>query len=126
MMESNAEMDRLIHFGKKGMKWGVRKSKSETGVSRLRGAVLDRNQRNTNMIQRMKSGKTTTSEKILSAPAKILLGKKYAARLDKSEIQYNAQRDRIESGKTHFGDKLETFVTISLGDLLVSRTAYTK
>lgn len=127
MSKSPEELvESLSHAGVKGMKWGVRQSKRVTGVSRMKGAALDLNQRRTNQVQRFQAGKKTTGEKIINAPAKLLAGKKYAENLAKTETKLKAHRERIESGKTTFNDKLDTLNYVGLGDLLVSQTEYTK
>ena len=119
-------VENLVHAGVKGMKWGKRKSKKETGMSRMQGAMLDMNQRNRNANERFQAGKTTLGEKIGLAPIKLAYGKKYTERLVKTGANLAAQKERIESGKTNVSDKLEAYNSISIGDLFVSRTAYTK
>ena len=116
--------DFIEHFGVKGMKWGVRRNKSKSGVSRLRGAVLDRNQRATQKQIRRSKGKGTLSDRAAQATLKMSVGEKRAKEYRDFRLSYlKDQRKRISEGETSVLDKLQTYSTINVTDLLVSRTS---
>jgi hypothetical protein len=109
----------LEHYGVKGMKWGKRKGSLK---DRVKSAHLDLNQRKTAIVKRAANGNQTREEKVFTAPAKVLLGKKrFNKNMNKSLDELAKQKDRIEKGKTNLWDTLEAIQTISAFDLVVSR-----
>lgn len=128
------DADLLVHYGIKGMKWGLRKSKAQTGVSRFRGARIDRNDRH---LQRFKDAQKTlgvsgrsggkVSNKldtnVTNGLNRMVMGRKltnryYDMRISRIE-NHNA---RLKSGNLYVRDRvgvlLQTY--ISPGSLLVS------
>lgn len=114
----------LAHYGVVGMKWGKR-----TGglKDRVKGAALDRNQRERAITNKVATGKYGTKEKIITGAlfgvpglvAMPLIRKNANKRL----ASLDAQKDRIESGKMNIMDKLDVAMNTSTMDLLVSRRA---
>lgn len=112
--------DILEHFGTKGMKWGVRGSKSSTGVSRGSGALLDRNARLESTINKARSGE---KHRVSVALGKKLIGAEQQQKNWNTTISnLHAQNARLTSGKTTIGDKLDKFASVGLLDLVVSVT----
>jgi hypothetical protein len=100
-----SEEDYIAHFGVRGMHWGIRKGKKTTGVSRMRGMMLDRNARSVNNLQSMYSGKTG---KRSAAMGKRLLGEaKWKENMNKSITNLNQQSDRLKAGKLLKSDRLD-------------------
>lgn len=112
-------MTELAHAGVKGMKWGVRKSKKETGVSRYGGAKIDQNERLISVVKTAQSGK---GYKASAAIGRALIGeKKQRANWEKSIKKLGAQNDRIRRGEATVRDRLDMLQTVSLAELYVSR-----
>lgn len=113
------EADYVEHFGVRGMHWGIRRGKSKTGVSRPRGALLDRNARNTRAINQALSGK---KYKVAVGIGRAFVGKEAHTRRLKNHLsEMRKQNARIKKGKLTVEDRLTLFGTISLADLVVSR-----
>jgi hypothetical protein len=91
--------DFLLHYGVKGMKWGVRKSKEETGLSRAQGATIDRNDRHIERLRRQP-----------------IFKKHYNKLADKREDQ----NDRIKDGELFVRDYLSIYGQTSLAGLYIS------
>jgi hypothetical protein len=110
----------LIHYGIRGMKWGVRRGKGVTGVSRHRGALMDRNNRVVYQRKKLMAG---TRHKHLVNLAKKVVGEDTFNRRMKSSIkELNAQNDRIKKGKITFEDRMDAIFNVPVGALVVSRT----
>lgn len=113
----------LIHYGIKGMKWGARKGKSVTGVTRHRGALLDRNAR-TQARFRAAMKKTPDArmrDKAMVGAGRVLLGKKRMQRhFEKNMKTLNEQNQRLKAGKLKFRDRADLFLNVSAFDLMVS------
>lgn len=109
----------LAHYGVLGMKWGVRKGPLS---SRVRDAELDFNQKRIDSNRRLSSGRPKLSEKVINAPARILLGKaKFEEVARNGEKEWLDQRDRIQKGKTNAIDKASFMVSIPLSQLVIKR-----
>lgn len=111
----------LLHFGVKGMKWGVRK-KSDGG--RVRGALLDQNQRTTAVLKRARRGDgATVGERVGRRIGIGLHGGKnrYNRQVDKNLRDLKAQKKRLESGKLAVQDLNQFIWTVPVTDLLISR-----
>lgn len=109
----------LAHYGVVGMKWGKRGSKKSTGVSRMGGALMDRNARSAQMLNDAKSGAKYTKR---VAIGKAIIGEKqWEKNFQTSMSNMKAQNARIKSGKTSVIDKLDAYYSVSLLDLAVSR-----
>lgn len=110
----------LIHYGMRGMKWGVRRGKGVTGVSRHRGALMDRNNRVVFQRKKLIAG---TRHKHLVGLAKKLVGEDTFNRRMKASIkELNSQNDRIKKGKITVEDRMDAILNVPLGALVISRT----
>lgn len=107
--------DVIAHFGTKGMKWGVRRGKSTTGISRSRGAVIDRNARQRDAINKMLSGKKYRVSAAINK-ATFLGTKRYTKYFNKRISRMDAQDKRLQSnGKSTVRDKID--MTLNVGTL---------
>jgi len=112
--------DFLMHYGVMGMHWGIRKGRGTTGISRTRGATIDRNKRYLHQIKLMKSGKKYRAQ---AAVGRALLGRDdFRRKMNQRVTNLNAQNDRLRNGKVTITDRLDMFSTITVADMLVSRT----
>lgn len=115
--------DLLMHFGIKGMKWGVRRGSSKTGVSRARGALIDRNQRHIKRTKDLLAGKGLLRDRVEYRMSRISVGKSMTDRLMKVGIkEMNDQNHRLKSGKVTFHDKLAVFGHANVANMLISNT----
>lgn len=116
----------LVHFGVKGMKWGKRQSKSVTGISRSRGALLDKNARTKSRIDAALKGDKSRSPVRQRAALKLgqtLLGKERVGRLLQNKVDnLSAQDARVKSGQLKLADRLDVFNNVSVLGLLASNT----
>lgn len=110
----------LIHYGMRGMKWGVRKGRGTTGLTRHRGALLDRNTRV--IFQRKKLMAGTRHRHLVSLAKKLVGEESFNRRMRSSIKELNAQNDRIKKGKLTFEDKADAFLNVPVGALVISRT----
>ena len=125
----------LEHHGVRGMHWGVRRSKSKTGVSRYDGATLDRNARYEHRLNKMiAKGDLSTKKKVALVAASAALtggpgavaalGYIHARKPENMKItlkRIHEQNDRIKSGQKNILDRLDQFANVRTGDLLISR-----
>lgn len=110
----------LIHYGIRGMKWGMRKGRGTTGLTRHRGALIDRNTRIAYQRKKLIAG---TRHKHLVGIAKKLVGEDTFNRRMKSSIkELNAQNDRLRKGKLTVEDRMDATFNVGIGALLVSKT----
>lgn len=110
----------LIHYGVSGMKWGVRRGKGVTGVSRHRGALMDRNNR---VVMQRKKLIAGTRHKRLVGVAKKMIGEDTFNRRMKASIkELNSQNDRIKKGKITFEDRMDAIFNVPVGALVISRS----
>lgn len=117
----------LFHFGVKGMKWGVRRKVDSDGLAvgkppgkfaRAKMKVNDRQAKLHESVKTRQSGKILNT---LSAPDKILLGKKRFEKHHDTQISaLKAQNDRIKSGKTTVMDKIDIAFNTPLIDVIRS------
>lgn len=109
----------LEHFGVKGQKWGVRRGKSKTGVSRARGATIDRNDR---MIANINASKAGTKYKVSTKAVAAVIGKERQTANQNNMIRdLKAQNKRLKTGELHVADRLKVIGGTSLFDLGISR-----
>lgn len=108
----------MAHFGTKGMKWGIRGGKGTTGVTRSRGAILDRNARAQKINSDALSGKKYKAQVFIGK--KLLGEKRYINRLNKINANLSAQDTRLISGKLKIRDRLQLIGNVGSGELLVS------
>lgn len=110
--------DEIVHYGVKGMKWGVRK-----GGNRVRGALSDQNQRATAVLTRARENRAKgLNEKINRGTAIALSGgtKRFNRKVDKALGRLGAQKERLENGKLATRDVLQAVSGLSLLELGVS------
>lgn len=113
--------DLIVHYGIRGMKWGKRKGSSKTGVSRARGAMIDRNDRQIHTMRQMMRGKSGKINNLAYKLEVKLAGEKETKRHMQTRIaNLQDQNARLKTGKATFMDKLEIFQTTRPLDLLVS------
>lgn len=109
--------EELLHYGKKGMKWGVRRGKGTTGVSRHRGALMDRNANAIKLNERALSGEAA---KIRVKIGSALMGKEAMRRNMETTVKnLNEQNARLRAGKLNVGDRIG-LLTVQPIELLVS------
>lgn len=107
----------LMHYGTKGMKWGVRKSKKETGVSRAAGAAAD-SFRNSADYQTRKAGR----QKKLAGKLGVATEGAGGRSLAKAK-KLNDRADRVEAGKATATDILASSMRVSVASLVVTNRA---
>lgn len=116
--EEKPSLDELMHYGVRGMKWGVRSS-----GGRARGVLLDQNQRSTAILTRARENRAKgVLEKVDRTLAIGLSGgkKNYNQGLDHSLSLLAMQKKRLETGRLSAGDILRLIGTTSPVDLLIS------
>ena len=114
----------LTHHGVKGMKWGVRKSRAETGMSRHMSSRHEKNAYRIHTTQKA-LGKRTKGEglavkmtRFSLSGQRLVLGKKRFQKIQGMRIATMQQQNkRIEKGKTTTLDKLQVGLTTSIADL---------
>lgn len=101
--DEDTVLEELKHYGVKGMKWGIRRGKKKTGLSRFEGATVDRNNR---WIARYEKG-----------AAKGIMARSKAVRAD----YMRAQNERIKTGQRTADDIMQIYGGTSLAGLVISR-----
>lgn len=110
--------DFIQHYGVMGMHWGIRKSRSETGISRARGAIIDRNERSKHVIELASSGRKFRGT---AAVGRAFLGReRQQANWKMQTARLNAQNARMRSGRITVSDRLDMIGSLSVSDLYVS------
>lgn len=118
-MTAMTHEEALEHFGTKGMKWGVRKGKGSTGLTRHRGALIDQNSRRVARLQKAQAGKKYRLEMGIG---KAIFGKETMQRQLSTQIkELNAQNNRLKSGKLVLNDRLGLVMNVRLEELVISR-----
>lgn len=108
-----AEM--LAHYGIVGMKWGIRRGKSKTGVSRVRAAAAQ------GLLDEARRRRTTGSRRIV--------GDFYSGRSSHTQVsvakKQEAAAKRILAGKQTTMDVLRAVRNTTLADLVITTTPVT-
>lgn len=106
----------LMHYGTKGMKWGIRKGKKETGVSRARGAAIDRAYRRSDR----KEKKAEIQKKLA---LRLGVETKGAGGISLREAKESrAKAQRLAKGKETVSEKFEMAVmSINVASLVYER-----
>lgn len=115
---THSEIDTYFeHRGVKGMKWGIRKGKAETGVNRAIGAKIDINNRR---MYRTKSRMNGTGYKASEALGRVFLGgKERQLSLQKTKVkELTKYNTRLKQGKLTTMDVLGTYGTIPIKFLI--------
>lgn len=115
-----SSMNELAHFGTKGMTWGVRQGKKKTGFNRKQGAVLDRNARTADTLNKARSGEA--HRRTVALGKKIIGENQWEKNFQTSMKNINAQNERVKSGKATLADKIDMTLNISALDRVISRT----
>lgn len=111
----------LIHYGMKGMKWGVRAGSSTTGLSRARGSMIDRNDRIIARTRQAQRGKGRMRDRVALKIDKAILGERAARNYQNYRIKdMRDQNARLRSGKATVMDKLQALLSTTPVDLIVS------
>ena len=117
----------LTHHGVKGMKWGIRKSRAKSGMSRAMSAQHEKNRGSLTLAtkalgKRTKGeGLTVKTRRVQFKAQRLLLGKKAANRINNIQITaLQQQNKRIEQGKTTMLDKLQVGLTTSIPEMIVT------
>jgi hypothetical protein len=99
--------DFIEHFGVRGMHWGVRRGKSSTGVNRVRGATIDRHNRQINRIAAARDGVGVVGKANHALGVATHLGnKRFQKRMNKHIGKLNASNDRLTGhGKVLLRDR---------------------
>lgn len=128
------DADLLVHYGIKGMRWGLRKSKRQTGVTRNRGARIDRNDRHLQRFKdaesalantRRSGGKVSTKldTNLTNGAHRMLMGKRLTRRYyDMRIARIENHNARLKSGKLYLRDRVGLLMNLSIspGSLVVS------
>lgn len=113
------DVDFLEHYGVKGQKWGVRRSKKTTGVSRARGAMIDRNDR---MLSEIKNARTGKKYKRTVKVVRAIIGEEKQKRnWDTLSKDLRMQNKRVRAGELKAADRLQLFAQTPLMDLVITR-----
>ena len=108
----------LAHYGVKGMKWGVRKSKKVTGESRVTGAARDSIARQSqNLKEHRAGGKAKVSRGLGIA---LSLGRKnFDKGLERSIKELDAADKRWREGNATVSDKINAALNVPIGGLFI-------
>jgi hypothetical protein len=105
-----SEEDYIEHFGVKGMHWGVRKGKKTTGVSRMRGVLIDRNARTERNIETFQSSKK--GQAMAAAGKKRMGAARWQADMNREIRTLHKQTQRLQTGKLTLEDRAEMLLHI--------------
>lgn len=129
--ELMTDEDSLAHYGIKGMKWGRRRGKSTTGISRARGARIDRNDRHIQLFKDVRDGlgqkgsngkvANKVEKNVINGLNRMTMGKNltkkyYDLQIDRME-QHN---ERLQSGKLLVRDRIGLLLATTPASLVVS------
>lgn len=121
IQEDKPDLEDLAHFGTKGMKWGVRKGRAETGVSRAVGAKIDRNNRDAVYIKKTQS-RSVASNILHHGPAgAAFIYSNYGQLAMKQRLSdISAQNERFTSGTATRLDKIGASLGTSVAERFIS------
>ena len=95
----------LMHFGVRGMHWGVRRGRKKTGLTRHRGSIVDRNERLKYDARMALAGKR---HRISGTIARKIMGEQsFKRRINANIKELNAQNRRLKEGKLTVEDRLD-------------------
>lgn len=122
-MENEEKVDAfLAHYGKKGMKWGVRRGSLR---DRAAGATIDRRRGYKEASYRVAKGTGSLKDKVrvgarMSA-GELILNKGLKNSAQKRYDSLVAQEGRLKAGKETIRDKVSMYAGTSLAELPVQR-----
>lgn len=116
---SHADIDAYFeHAGKKGMKWGVRRGKTTTGMSRGRSALVEINDNRITIAKHKLNG--TKYTKTANIGKKFMGEERYKKSLNKTIFYANAQNNRVKSGKLWLRDRYAVYNLAQSPEALIS------
>jgi len=109
-MTDISEVDEfLVHYGTKGMHWGVRKQNNLRDARRVAAGKAGKLDKTLYVLTQLKT------DHLIRAKGSV----RKAAKLEVKELM--AQKSRIEAGKAHIGDKLEYYLTTPMYEIAMYR-----
>ena len=121
--------DALIHFGVKGMQWGIRKGKSKTGVGRIRAAsaqsLMDESRRRNTVANPKRAGFVTRRAygalrgSQFNVPGAIVGGVRTASSQRTTARRQQAAAKRVLAGKTTASDLMRVLRNVTVADLII-------
>lgn len=128
--ELMTDEDSLAHYGIKGMKWGVRRGKGVTGVSRARGARIDKNDRHLQLFKDVRDGLGNkgggkavgrVQKNVINGLNRMTMGKNLTKKYYDFNIKkLEAQNERLKSGTVTVRDRLQVALATTPASLVVS------
>jgi hypothetical protein len=111
----------LIHYGIKGMKWGARRGRGTTGITRTRGARIDKNNRTIMRTKEAQSGKGRIRDRVVVKASNLIMGKQAAQNYRNYKIKdMKDQNARLRGGKATVSDKMSLLMRTTPLEMVLS------